>query len=132
VTGWDITPSGVQSILSLVGLAADDLSKDIKGYGESVEDAAMFAGTISGPYCGAAPAGPVGAAVANFVSDTQGRIRFMAARTKKTMDGTVEATTAYLEGDLAMAADAQREAAKAPTPEELQAVGQRAGDRGGE
>ncbi|WP_329133891.1 DUF6507 family protein [Streptomyces sp. NBC_00670] len=132
MTGWDITPSGVQSILSLVGLAADDLSKDIKGYGESVEDAAMFAGTISGPYCGAAPAGPVGAAVANFVSDTQGRIRFMAARTKKTMDGTVEATTAYLEGDLAMAADAQREAAKAPTPEELQAVGQRAGDRGGE
>jgi hypothetical protein len=132
VTGWDITPSGVQSILSLVGLAADDLSKDIKGYGESVEDAAMFAGTISGPYCGAAPAGPVGAAVANFVSDTQGRIRFMAARTKKTMDGTVEATTAYLEGDLAMAADAQREPAKAPTPEELQAVGQRAGDRGGE
>ena len=92
MTGWDISPSGVKSILSLVGLAADDLSKDVKGYGESVQEAAQSAGTISGPYCGAAPAGPVGAAVANFVSDTEGRITFMAARIQKTLDGTVKAT----------------------------------------
>ena len=124
MTGWDISPSGVESILSLVGLAADDLSKDVKGYGESVQEAAQSAGTISGPYCGAAPAGPVGAAVANFVSDTEGRIKFMAARIQKTMDGTVKATSEYIEGDLAMAARAQREAAKAPTPAELRAVGE--------
>ncbi|WP_063785000.1 DUF6507 family protein [Streptomyces sp. TP-A0356] len=122
MTGWDITPSGVESILSLVGLAADDLSKDVKGYGESVQDAALSAGTISGPYCGTAPEGPVGAAVANFVSDTEGRIAFMAARIKKTMDGTVKATTEYVEGDLTMAARAQREASKVPTPAELRAV----------
>lgn len=29
MTAWDIKPSGVQSILSLVGLAADDLSKGV-------------------------------------------------------------------------------------------------------
>jgi hypothetical protein len=114
----------VESILSLVGLAADDLSKDVKGYGQSVQDAAQSAGTISGPYCGAAPAGPVGAAVANFVSDTEGRITFMAARIQKTMDGTIKATTEYIDGDLAMAAQAQCDAAKAPTPAELRAVGE--------
>ncbi|MFC8534470.1 DUF6507 family protein [Streptomyces sp. NPDC057249] len=51
----------MESILSLVGLAAKDLSKDVRGYGRNVEDAALSAGTISGPYCGEAPAGPVGA-----------------------------------------------------------------------
>ncbi|MFD0625810.1 DUF6507 family protein [Streptomyces sanglieri] len=131
MTGWDIRPSGVESALSLVGLAAEDLSKGVRGYGKSVEDAALHAGTISGPYCGEAPAGPVGAAVANFISDTQQQIRFMAARTKKSMDGTVKATTEYVEGDLAMAARAQREASKAPTPAEIRAVGQKPGHRGG-
>lgn len=115
MSGWDITPSGVESILSLVGLAADDLSKDLKAYGKSVEEAAVYAGTISGPYCGSGPpVGPVGTAVANFASDTRGQITFMAARIKKTMKGTVEATNAYIDGDLAMAAQTQREAAKVP------------------
>ncbi|MFF4095599.1 DUF6507 family protein [Streptomyces sp. NPDC001834] len=132
MTGWDIRPGGVESVLSLVGLAAEDLSKGVKGYGESAEAAALSAGTISGPYCGEAPTGPVGAAVANFVADTQRQIRFMAARTRKSMDGTVKATTEYIEGDLAMAARAQREAAKAPTPAEIRAVGEKSGHRGGE
>ncbi|MFF2329176.1 MULTISPECIES: DUF6507 family protein [unclassified Streptomyces] len=132
MTGWDIRPSGVESVLSLVGLASEDLGKGVSGYGVSVEDAALSAGTISGPYCGEAPAGPVGAAVVNFVSDNEYSIRFMAARTKKTMDGTVEAVTEYIEGDLAMAAQAQRDAAKAPTPAEIRAVGQKADHKGGE
>ncbi|MGW2649230.1 DUF6507 family protein [Streptomyces sp. NPDC001393] len=131
MTGWDISPSGVESILSLVGLAADDLSKDIKGYGTSVQDAAESAGTISGPYCGGPPVGPVGAAVANFVSDTESSIKFMAARIKKTMDGTLKATGEYIDGDLAMAAQAQRDAAKVPTPAELRAVGEQTKHHGG-
>ncbi|MGW2883088.1 DUF6507 family protein [Streptomyces sp. NPDC001233] len=131
MTGWDITPSGVESILSLVGLAADDLGKDVKGYGTSVQEAALSAGTISGPYCGTAPEGPVSAAVANFVSSNEGQITFIAARIKKTMDGTVKATTEYVEGDLTMAARAQREASKAPTPAELHAVEQPADHNAG-
>ncbi|MEV5983999.1 DUF6507 family protein [Streptomyces sp. NPDC052051] len=131
MTKWDISPGGVESILSLVGLAADDLSKDVKGYGGSVEEAAQFAGTISGPYCGAVPVGPVGAAVANFVTDTEGSIRFMVVRIQKTMDGTVKATTAYVAGDLDMAARAQSEAVKAPTPAELLAVGEQKSHHGG-
>ncbi|MFF8691576.1 DUF6507 family protein [Streptomyces sp. NPDC015144] len=123
MTGWDIKPSGVESVLSLVGLAGEDLSKSVMGYGENVEDAALNVGTISGPYCGEVPSGPVGAAVADFIGDTQQRIRFMAARTRKTMDGTVKAVSEYVDGDLTMAARAQREAAKAPTPAELRAVG---------
>lgn len=130
MTGWDITPSGVASVLSLVGLAADELSKDVQGYGTNVEDAARWVGTISGPYC-EVPTGPVGVAVADFASDTQGSIRFMAARTKKTLDGTVKATTEYVEGDLAMAAQAQREAAATPSAHELAAVGRESSDKGG-
>ncbi|ANH91725.1 MULTISPECIES: DUF6507 family protein [unclassified Streptomyces] len=131
MTGWDVRPSGVESILSLVGLAAEDLAKDIKGYGKSVEETALCAGTISGPYCGSAPVGPVGAAVANVVSDTGSQITLMAARIKKTTDGTVDATTAYIDGDLTMAARAQREAAKAPSSADLRAVVEQA-DRHGE
>ncbi|WP_267880883.1 DUF6507 family protein [Streptomyces sp. PsTaAH-124] len=127
MTGWDVTPSGVESILSLVGLAAEDLAKDIKGYGKSVEEAALCAGTISGPYCGSAPVGPVGAAVADFVADTESQITFMAARIKKTTDGTVDATTAYIDGDLTMAARAQREAAKVPSSADLRAVVEQTG-----
>ncbi|SPE56233.1 hypothetical protein SNS2_2968 [Streptomyces netropsis] len=132
MTAWDITPSGVKSVLSLVELAADDLGKDFKGYGEHLKDAVLSAGTISGPYCGNAPVGPVDVALASFASDAESQIRFVAARIKKTMEGTVDAVTAYVEGDVAMAAHAQREAAKAPTPRELKAVGEKADHRGGE
>ncbi|WP_345560503.1 DUF6507 family protein [Streptomyces plumbiresistens] len=128
MTGWDISPSGVQSILSLVGQAADELSEAVQGYGKSAQSAAVSAGTISGPSCGNAPVGPVGAAVANFVTDTEYKVKFMGARTRKTMEGTIAATTEYVEGDLRMAADAQREASKAPTTQELNAV---AGKRDG-
>ncbi|MCK8680966.1 DUF6507 family protein [Streptomyces lichenis] len=125
MTKWDIDPGGVASILSLVGLAAGDMGKNLNGYGLHVQDAAIQVGTLSdGPYCGA-PVGPVGGAIANFASDNEGQIRFLSARLKKTVNGTVEATTAYAQGDLDMAADAQREAAKAPTPAELLAVSEK-------
>ncbi|MEU2789512.1 DUF6507 family protein [Streptomyces sp. NPDC007100] len=132
MTKWDIDPGRVASILSLVGLAGDDLSKDVKGYGDHVHDASMWVGTISGQYCGDAPVGPVGVAVADFVSDTERKIQFMAARLKKTLDGTVEATGEYVKGDLAMAADAQQEAVKVPTAAELAAVSEKADGKGGE
>ncbi|MFB9461939.1 DUF6507 family protein [Streptomyces cinereospinus] len=69
--------------------------------------------------------------MSNFANDTQQKILFMAARTKKTMEGTVKATVEYVEGDLTMAADAQREVAAAPTPEELKAAAGKP-DPGGE
>ncbi|GAA3296366.1 hypothetical protein GCM10020295_25990 [Streptomyces cinereospinus] len=47
------------------------------------------------------------------------------------MEGTVKATVEYVEGDLTMAADAQREVAAAPTPEELKAAAGKP-DPGGE
>ncbi|MFC7306829.1 DUF6507 family protein [Streptomyces monticola] len=129
MTAWDITPSGVNSILSLVGDAGDDLEKHVKAYGKHVESAAASAGTVGvatyGPYVpGSAPrAGIVAAALANFVTDTQTKVAFMAARTSKTMNGTVEATTAYTEGNLQMAADIQSKALAAPDPSELMPKG---------
>ncbi|MFJ2769911.1 DUF6507 family protein [Streptomyces sp. NPDC087300] len=111
---WDISPSGVDSVTSLVGLAMDDVAKDVKAYGEDVRSAASSAGTISAGYCGAAPVGPVGAALALFVERTAGDVLFLSARASKSVNGAIEATNFYVAGDLEQAENAQEQAAKAP------------------
>ncbi len=114
MTGWDISPSGVEFVTSLVQDAMDDVAKDVKAYGTDVESAATAAGTISGPYCGAAPTGPIGAALALFVERTAGDALFLGARAAKSVNGAHEATAHYVLGDEEMAARAQRRALAAP------------------
>ncbi|WP_369216036.1 DUF6507 family protein [Streptomyces flavofungini] len=111
---WDITPSGVDSVTSLVGLAMDDVAKDVRAYGEHIESAAGSAGTIGPPVCGAAPVGPVGAALRLFVAETANDVRFLAKRSAKSVNGAIEATNHYVAGDLEQAANAQQQAAQAP------------------
>lgn len=111
---WDISPSGVESVTSLVKLAMDDMAKDVKSYGTDAQSAAASAGTISGAYCGDAPVGPIGAALALFVERTAPDVLFLGARAAKSVNGAVEATNHYLAGELEQAANAQRQAGKAP------------------
>ena len=111
---WDISPSGVDSVTSLVGLAMDDVAKDVKAYGADVKSAATSAGTISAGYCGAAPVGPIGAALALFVDGTAGDVVFLGARASRSVNGAISATNHYVAGDLEQAATAQRNAEKAP------------------
>ncbi|MFJ2814558.1 MULTISPECIES: DUF6507 family protein [unclassified Streptomyces] len=114
MTGWDITSSGVEFVTSLVEDAMDDLAKDVKSYGTNVESAAGAAGTISGMYCGAAPTGPVGAALSLFVESTLSDVLFLSARAAKSVNGAREATAYYITGNLEMAATTQHKALAAP------------------
>ncbi|WP_033326971.1 DUF6507 family protein [Streptomyces yerevanensis] len=111
---WDISPSGVDSVTSLVELAMDDVAKDVKAYGTDVESAAASAGTISTADSTCAPVGPVGAALSLFVERTAGDVLFLGARAAKSVNGAIEATNHYLDGSLEQAANAQRQAEKAP------------------
>ncbi|WPO74123.1 MULTISPECIES: DUF6507 family protein [unclassified Streptomyces] len=112
--GWDISPSGVDSVTSLVRLAMDDMAKDVKAYVTDVESAAASAGTLGTSYCGAAPVGPIGDALTRFMVGTESDVRFLGKRAAKSVNGAIEATNHYVAGDLEQAANAQEQAAQAP------------------
>ncbi|MFE1029331.1 DUF6507 family protein [Streptomyces sp. NPDC058818] len=114
MTGWDISPSGVEFVTSLVQDAMDDVAKDVKAYGTDVVSAAASAGTISGVYCGEAPTGPVGAALTLFAERTASDVLFLGARAAKSVNGALEATAYYVIGDEEMAALTQDKALAAP------------------
>ncbi len=127
---WDIDVSGVNSVLSGTGEVAGKLEGEFTSYSSNMEHAGTHAGTIAKG--GKAPEGGgglVAVALAQFAQKTKPELQFIAARTGKSMKGAVEATKAYVHGDEQMAADAQRHAIQAPTPEELKGS---QGDKGGD
>ncbi|MEU6260384.1 DUF6507 family protein [Streptomyces sp. NPDC047043] len=117
MTRWDISSSGVEFVTSLVEDAMDGMAKDVKAYGKDIESAASSAGTISGPYCGMPPTGPVGAALSLFVEKTLGDVLLLSARAAKSVNGAREATAYYVVGDLEMATKTQHKALAAPKVE---------------
>ncbi|MFF4535693.1 DUF6507 family protein [Streptomyces aureus] len=129
MSGWDISSSGVEFVTSLVADAMDDVAKDVKAYGTDMESAAVSAGTVSGPYCGAAPTGAIGAALAIFVEKTAGDVLFLGARAAKSVNGAREATAYYLAGDLEMAGRSEHRALGAP---KIDLPGQSGGQGGGD
>ncbi|MET9362860.1 DUF6507 family protein [Streptomyces sp. NPDC006632] len=115
MSGWDVSPSGVESVTSLVGVAMDDVAKSVTSYGTNVTSAASSAGTISGAYCGVGtPTGPIGAALDLFVEKTAGDVLFLGARAAKSVNGARQATAYYVAGDLGLAANAEHSALAAP------------------
>lgn len=114
MVGWDISSSGVEFVTGLVETAMEDMAKDITAYGTDLIGASAAAGTISGAYCGAAPTGPVQAALAVFANETLHDVRFLSARSAKSVNGAREATACYILGNLEMAANAQHSALAAP------------------
>ncbi|MEW2294485.1 DUF6507 family protein [Streptomyces sp. NPDC006743] len=130
MTGWDISPVGVQAALTMTGEAGGDLDKAATAVMNDLMRAASSAGTavpggqFNGPLVGPVapgqsrvPTGPVGAALAQYLSERQKKLAFMARRTAESVRGAAEATRAYVHGDLEMAAEAQRSALKAPKPD---------------
>ncbi|MFC5724753.1 DUF6507 family protein [Streptomyces gamaensis] len=112
MTAWDISPSGVRGVLQRCGKEAADMGEAGGKIQESVTDAGSWAGTIAEHSAGVE--GPVGTALKVFFGKSVGDLAYVANRTKRSLDGAVDATTAYVEGDLKMAADAQHEAVKEP------------------
>ncbi|MFI7503503.1 DUF6507 family protein [Streptomyces sp. NPDC049687] len=115
MTGWDIDVVGVRGVLQNTGTAAKALSDTGQAMQGNLEEAASAAGTITsqyGPY--SSTAGLVGAALAEFLDQWSRDLVYIAERASRSLNGAAEATGYYVEGDLTMAATAQREAAKEP------------------
>lgn len=116
--GWDLQPQGIQGVLKTTGEIAGHFEGQLKAYSEHLESAATNAGTISAEGGGGGEKGGGGGlvalALAQFAEHTATELKFMAARAGKSLTGAVEATTAYLNGDMEMAAEAQRKALAAP------------------
>ncbi|MFF9805587.1 DUF6507 family protein [Streptomyces coeruleorubidus] len=111
---WDISPSGVQSVVSNVSDVMKVLDEIIQAYSGDVQGAATSAGTLAPGGAGGehkGQAGLVAAALAEFMEGTADELKFIGVRVGKSVNGAVEATVAYRDGDLEMAAEVQRRAA---------------------
>ena len=119
MTGWDLKPQGISTVLKATGEVASKLQTHATSYGNHLSSAASSAGTISAEGGGSsgggkggegAVGGLVALALSQFAEHTTPDLKFVAARAGKSLQGAVDATTAYLNGDLDMAAEAQRKA----------------------
>ncbi|MEV2248908.1 MULTISPECIES: DUF6507 family protein [Streptomyces] len=118
MSGWDLQPQGISQVLKTTGEAASHLEKYAKSYGEHLTSAATHAGTISAdaPAKGGeqAQGGLVALALSQYAERAAKDLQWIAARAGKSLQGVVDATTAYLRGDEQMAAEAQHKALGAP------------------
>ncbi|MET9663691.1 DUF6507 family protein, partial [Streptomyces sp. NPDC006510] len=117
---WDLKPQGIQGVLKTTGEVASKIQTHATSYGDHLSSAASSAGTITaeggdgggggGKGGEQAVGGLVALALSQFAEHTTPDLKFIAARAGKSLTGAVDATTAYLNGDLDMAAEAQRKA----------------------
>ncbi|GGW82864.1 DUF6507 family protein [Streptomyces lomondensis] len=117
---WDISPSGVQSVVSNVSDVMKVLDEIIQAYSGDVQGAATSAGTLAPGGAGGEHKGQTGlvaAALAEFMEGTADELKFIGVRVGKSVNGAVEATVAYRDGDLEMAAEVQRRAAGLVRPD---------------
>ncbi|WP_438303839.1 DUF6507 family protein [Streptomyces sp. HUAS TT11] len=117
MTGWDLKPQGIQGVLKSTGETASHLEGQAKAYGEHLTSAASSAGTVSaegGGGGGKAQGGLVALALSQYAEHATKDLQYIAARAGKSLQGAVDATTAYLRGDEEMAARAQQRALAEP------------------
>lgn len=122
MTGWDLQPQGISSVLKTTGEFAAKIEKHATAYGKHLQSAAEHAGTISadsggGGKGGEAKGGLVALALSQFAEHTTPDLKFIAARAGKSLNGAMDATTEYLKGGQHMAeraAQAQTKALSAP------------------
>ncbi|MFG2805920.1 DUF6507 family protein [Streptomyces massasporeus] len=110
---WDISPSGVQGVVSNVSDVMKVLDEIVQAYSGDVQGAATSAGTLAPGGAGGEHKGQTGlvaAALAEFMEGTADELKFIGERVAKSVGGAVEATVAYRDGDLEMAAEVQRRA----------------------
>ena len=117
MTGWDLKPQGISGVLKTAGESASKFETYGKGFGGHLTSAASSAGTISAEGGGGgeqAQGGLVALALSQYAERASRDLQFVAARAGKSLQGVVDATTAYLNGDQEMAAEAQRKTLAAP------------------
>ncbi|GLW49821.1 hypothetical protein Stsp02_54820 [Streptomyces sp. NBRC 14336] len=117
---WDISPSGVGHVVSTVGDVMTVLNDIITAYSQDMEGAAKAAGTVAPGGAGGENKGQTGlvaAGIAEFLRESAEELQFLGVRMGKSVNGAVEATIAYRDGDLEMAAEAQHRAAGLVRPD---------------
>jgi Family of unknown function (DUF6507) len=117
VPDWDIQPQGVQDVVQRTVNRADDIEAWGTNYSEHMQNAATYAGTLHTPGQPRPEMGIVGAALSEFAQATQTDLQAIVARVGASLTGASDATMAYVNGDLDMAADAQRAALATPVPQ---------------
>lgn len=87
----------------------------IRLYGAGVEGAMESAGTLAvGGASGGPAAGLVAVALGEFIKGTETDVAFLPLRASNSANGAIEATNAYIAGNLEQAWNAQRQAMLAP------------------
>jgi hypothetical protein len=118
VSGWDLKPQGISGVLKTTGETASKFETYGKNFGDHLTSAASSAGTVSAEGGGEggeqAQGGLVALALSQYAERASKDLQFVAARAGKSLQGVVDATTAYLNGDQEMAAEAQRKTLAAP------------------
>ena len=100
---WDIQPAGVKGVLGRTEGVAGEFEGQMRQFNSGLQGAMtqcsseIVAGAISG-----------------FADAQKSSLEFVFTRTSACMNAAAQATNAYLEGDLEMAANAQAAATAAP------------------
>lgn len=96
---WDVSSVGVNGVLKKTGDEARGFQEATQTYVSGLENGAVSSGSQI-----------VAAAITGFAEFNAPVLRSVVERVSRVLTGTVTATTAYLEGDLDMALEAQRSA----------------------
>ncbi len=100
---WDISPTGVASVLKKVGTHAEELGKELNTLSTHAESAVT-----------ATQSNLIGTTISEYFEKTEGpRLKKISSLVSAACTGVRDATKAYLRGDEEMAADAQDKAIKA-------------------
>lgn len=124
---WDIKPSGVQGVVNKTITAAEGFQKAGKSLQTELPEAAKHAGTITpggGSSSEGGGMGPIAGALGELMKAHEYRLAFIGARTEASLNGAVNATTAYVQGNIEQAQNAQNQALKEPKVE-LPGTGQK-------
>ncbi len=98
-------PDGVSTVLARTETTAKEFEPQLTSLDTGLQGSATESSSTI-----------VADALAGFATSAHGNIQLVITRTGAAMTGAANATTAYLEGDLAMAADARAAAIAAPDP----------------
>ena len=105
MTRWDIDPAGVRTVLQ----STETVAREFEGQMTTLNTGMEGAATQSSSEI-------VASALAGYAESAATDITFVFTRTGACMGGAAQATNAYLDGDLEMAANAQASATAAPDP----------------
>ena len=102
MSAWDISPGGVRDVLIRMQAAATPFEGQMTSLNSGLEGAAREAASNL-----------VTGALTGFVEAIQHDLQFVFIRTGASMNAAAQATKAYVDGDLEMAANAQLSMARA-------------------